>query len=347
MPLVPAKCTVCGAILTINSEKDAAVCSSCGNAFVVEKAINNYNTYNTINADTVVVQGADAEQFLKNGATYIQLGDYSKALGYYEEMVEHFPDDYRGWWGLIRCNTKDFTVCHPNYENILKWFKYAMSLTHDEAQKLSMFATYKKYLRMQAERDANEELRTLDELLSVNTSRISDSENKMKQIDDARIAHQEERKRLEKDLADKKFNKQTDGEVIKGTAIAAAIAIIIAIILFANGKILWGLIVGFIGFIILICACGFNSDSSMGRGPRNTSQKTHDSIISGAEQRLAYFNKTIAEQIATEDKEYASLQMTIAFHKAEIKKIQDSKLLSLEERIGQHLQKRIAEAEKI
>lgn len=44
MPLVPAKCTVCGAVLTIDSTKETAVCQSCDNAFVVEKAINNYNT---------------------------------------------------------------------------------------------------------------------------------------------------------------------------------------------------------------------------------------------------------------------------------------------------------------
>ena len=90
-----------------------------------------------------------------------------------------------------------------------------------------------------------------------------------------------------------------------------------------------------------------NLDSIIGGGGSTTSQKTHDIIISVAKQRLANFNKIIAEQVSTEDKEYANLQMTIAFYKAEIKKIQDSKLLSLEERIGRHLQKQIAEAEKI
>ena len=144
--------------------------------------------------------------------------------------------------GVDSLQHKGFHGLPSQLREYLKWFKYTINLTHDEAQKRSMFATYKKYLRIQAESDANEELRTLDELLSVNTSRISGFENRMKQIDDARIAHQEERKRLEKDLADKQFDKQSDGEFTKGTAIAAAIAIIIAIILFANGKILWGLI---------------------------------------------------------------------------------------------------------
>ena len=42
MPLVPAKCTSCGAILEIDSSKDAAICKFCGTPFVTEKAINNY-----------------------------------------------------------------------------------------------------------------------------------------------------------------------------------------------------------------------------------------------------------------------------------------------------------------
>ena len=46
MPLVPAKCTQCGATLTIDPSQDAAVCPFCNTPFVVEKAINNYNVTN-------------------------------------------------------------------------------------------------------------------------------------------------------------------------------------------------------------------------------------------------------------------------------------------------------------
>lgn len=55
MPLVPAKCTQCGAILQVDQSKDAAICQHCSAAFVVEKAINNYTVHNHINADTVNV----------------------------------------------------------------------------------------------------------------------------------------------------------------------------------------------------------------------------------------------------------------------------------------------------
>ena len=106
MPLVPAKCTICGALLNIDSSKEAAVCQSCGNAFVVEKAINNYNTYNSvvnnITSDNVIVHIESEKERLNTSAeTYIKLGDMLKALATYRELVDKFPDDWRGWWGSI------------------------------------------------------------------------------------------------------------------------------------------------------------------------------------------------------------------------------------------------------
>lgn len=43
MSLVPAKCTNCGGNLQTDNTKDAAICPYCGSAFIVEKAITNYN----------------------------------------------------------------------------------------------------------------------------------------------------------------------------------------------------------------------------------------------------------------------------------------------------------------
>lgn len=49
MPLVPAKCPECGGMLAVDEEKRLAVCQFCGEPFVVQEAVNNYNTYNTTN----------------------------------------------------------------------------------------------------------------------------------------------------------------------------------------------------------------------------------------------------------------------------------------------------------
>ena len=53
------KCTNCGATLTVDNDKEAAICQYCNSAFIVEKAINNYNITNNINANVVNIYGSD------------------------------------------------------------------------------------------------------------------------------------------------------------------------------------------------------------------------------------------------------------------------------------------------
>lgn len=67
MPIVNAKCTNCGANLTVDEVKDAAICQYCGSAFIVEKAINNYNVVNNIKADVVNVYGATNDFDIRGG----------------------------------------------------------------------------------------------------------------------------------------------------------------------------------------------------------------------------------------------------------------------------------------
>lgn len=50
MSLVPAKCPECGGLVEVDNEKRAGFCQHCGEPFVIEDAINTFNTYyNTTN----------------------------------------------------------------------------------------------------------------------------------------------------------------------------------------------------------------------------------------------------------------------------------------------------------
>lgn len=71
MPLVNAKCTNCGANLKVDSTKDAAICEFCGSAYIVEKAINNYNitNNNNINANVVNIYGGNSADFIIRAGT--------------------------------------------------------------------------------------------------------------------------------------------------------------------------------------------------------------------------------------------------------------------------------------
>lgn len=45
MPLVPAKCPECGGLVEVDSDKRAGLCQHCGQPFVIEDAIQTFNTY--------------------------------------------------------------------------------------------------------------------------------------------------------------------------------------------------------------------------------------------------------------------------------------------------------------
>lgn len=90
MPFVPAICTQCGASIEVDSAQSAAVCSHCGTPFIVENAITQYNT--TVNADTVVVSGLNAEAMLKRGILYMEDGEWSLAEEYYNKALDANPE---------------------------------------------------------------------------------------------------------------------------------------------------------------------------------------------------------------------------------------------------------------
>lgn len=67
MPYVPAKCTNCGANLSVDDAKDAAICAHCGSAFIVEKAIQNFCITNQITAGVVNVYGGQSDFVIRAG----------------------------------------------------------------------------------------------------------------------------------------------------------------------------------------------------------------------------------------------------------------------------------------
>jgi len=69
MPLTLAKCTNCGATLEVENTKDACICPYCKSAFIVEKAINNYNITNNITAGTVNIFGGNSADFVIRAGT--------------------------------------------------------------------------------------------------------------------------------------------------------------------------------------------------------------------------------------------------------------------------------------
>lgn len=87
MPFVQAKCTNYGANLEVDRDKDAAICPYCNSAYIVEKAINNYNTINNIHADVVNVYGSANSDFVIQAGTLIKYKGASVNVTIPDEVV--------------------------------------------------------------------------------------------------------------------------------------------------------------------------------------------------------------------------------------------------------------------
>ena len=153
MPIVPAICTQCGAQLDVDDSKEAAVCPYCNTAFIVEKAINNYhNTYVTnigsIHANNVYFSGDQKlEEHLRSGVAFLRLTNYKSAKEVFQKVTEDYPYDYRGWYGLIRTITKEFTeqcISRGDMQEIQDLLK-KIEVVASEEQKNKVFNRVNQY----------------------------------------------------------------------------------------------------------------------------------------------------------------------------------------------------------
>ena len=113
MPIVQAKCEGCGGILEVDSSLKAAICKYCGSAYVVQDAINNYNSVTNVeylHANVVnVIDDSSSKARLEAADTYLKLGKYDDAYKEYNTVSKLTPQDYRSWWGMVVAKTDKFT----------------------------------------------------------------------------------------------------------------------------------------------------------------------------------------------------------------------------------------------
>lgn len=192
MPLIPAKCTACGADLSVDATKEAAVCPYCNTAYITEKAIQYYNTTNVTNINTLhadVVQITDQNTFenrIKSGYTFLQLNDYETAEKLFSKLVEEMPYDYRAWLGLIRVHTHNFTDNNINksqYDRIDQFYRKGLQVADAEEQEV-LQGQCASYLATNKQRLQELKTEVENQLVKTNKTFLSIIDQHIKEIDD-------------------------------------------------------------------------------------------------------------------------------------------------------------------
>ena len=113
MALISAKCPHCGADIRVNEGSKSGVCEFCGATFVTQDAVTNYtvnNNYNTVQYITkTAASAAEAGEYIRRGDVLLSLGEFVRAEEAYLRAVELEPADWRGWFGMVKTRTKNFT----------------------------------------------------------------------------------------------------------------------------------------------------------------------------------------------------------------------------------------------
>lgn len=130
MQFVKAKCPSCGGILEVDKSLEAAICKHCGSAFIVEKAINNFNTINNISNSNVVIYGnvednnSNIDRLIKNANEFISLGNTSKAMEIYKSLLVKHPENGEIFKGCQ--NLMDLLIESENKGEAINLYKFLL-----------------------------------------------------------------------------------------------------------------------------------------------------------------------------------------------------------------------------
>ena len=107
-------------------------------------------------ADTVL------QRRLDSAAAHVGWGEYDKARNDYQSVADRYPEDYRGWWGLILCSTENLQKVAADQSRLDAWFRRALSLS-DGPDRNELTARYTRYLRLVAQDAVAADIRTLEQ----------------------------------------------------------------------------------------------------------------------------------------------------------------------------------------
>lgn len=127
------------------------------------------------------------ERLLQNGDTYIKLGNYEAAKGVYNTVTKEYPEDYRGWWGCIVCETESFTQIvgskpsQASQEQLNRLFGYVRQLaTPADYQKVE--SQYIEYNKLLSEQAADIDIKNVSDVVKECDRKLNEVKNQIQSL---------------------------------------------------------------------------------------------------------------------------------------------------------------------
>ncbi len=270
MPIVQAKCIACNGNLEVDSQKEAAVCPFCGTPYIVEKAINHFHAASTkiesFHADVVNISAeSQLETLVKSGETFIMLNKFSDARRVFDEITRKYPQDYRGWWGLIKVDTENLTRVKCSEEELEKYKSFLNNIYTVSSQNIhdEINAEYNKFMG-KVEKYRREK--------QIKTKQLTAERDTLVTILKDEIAMLQDRKRRQIDIHN----------VVAWVYITFAAITIIGGAIFSEVSV-WYVLDIFAVPVFLVVWYAINNSP---KRPYNIKQAEYDSVISVKEKRI-------------------------------------------------------------
>jgi len=142
------------------------------------------------------------ERLVQNSETYLKLENYDAAEKVFKRITREYPEDYRGWWGLIVCKLRSSEEIADvaDVDEIKTWLSYVKQLV-DSEDWVRLEARFKDYLCKCAEKDAANELRYVnDQMQAIEGSKqqvLSKKEQIIEKIEQINQCIKEDQDRIE------------------------------------------------------------------------------------------------------------------------------------------------------
>lgn len=268
------------------------------------------------------------ERLLQNSETYLKLNNFSSAEEVYTTVTKDYPEDYRGWWGLIVCKTRNFTEILPDQTTINIWFGYVKQLA-DAKSFENLENTYIEYTKKVSDLAATEDMRAVNGFINTYNNKINSIEQQKKNIGNSinsRIAA------FRAETSNDNYNISTkesliaENEKIRTTKTIkitiGVVGIIIGAIALFSGRslfsgdwgILWGIVIGGIGVALCYSTRKVGTLSQIDQWITGH-QNDLNNLRSAKEQHKIQCNtdvKNYNEQINNCDAEIANIHQKIA-----------------------------------